>query len=162
MSLENRIHLQSEDPDLLIEFDLPPGTHATIGASPKSEITLPLTGIPPFSFILGRFHDGRVFLADLDLSVGRRVDLPDIISIPPYQFVLFHPADPETETVAEPEPEAIAETSPEGKPSSGKNRDQIVNRIRSLFRRHPEPSPAKKTPAPAETPPPEPPADEAQ
>jgi len=145
MSLENRLHLQSEELDLLIEFDLPPGTHATIGASPNSEITLPLTGIPPFSCILGRFHDGRVFLADLDVSVARRVDLPDILSIPPYQFVIFHPT----------EPEAVAEVGSEGNPSPGKSRDQIASRIRSLFRKHPKPAPAKETPAP------EPAADEA-
>jgi hypothetical protein len=132
MSLEHRLHLQSEDPDLLIEFDLPPGTHATIGASPKSEITLPLTGIPPFSCILGRFQDGRVFLADLDGCVAHRVELPDILSIPPYQFTLFHPVEPET----------VAETTPEDKPSHGKSRDQIATRIRSLFRRHPKPAPA--------------------
>ncbi len=156
MSLENRLYLQSEDPDLLIEFDLPPGTHATIGASPKSEITLPLTGIPPFLCILGRFQDGRMFLADLDASLARRVDLPDFLSIPPYQFVLYHPA--------EPEPEAVAETHSEGKTSPGKTRDQIASRIRSLFRK---PAPSKGTPAPAklsfpeEAQPPEPPADEA-
>ncbi|MEO5912819.1 MAG: hypothetical protein ABIS50_01205 [Luteolibacter sp.] len=155
MSLENRIHLQSEDPDLLIEFDLPPGTHAVIGASPKSEITLPLTGIPPFSGILGRFQDGRLFIAELDHSVARRVDLPDYFSIPPYQFVLFHPA----------EPEAVVEAGPESKPSRGTTRDQIASSIRSLFRNRPKPAPAKeKTPPPEEspaseeTPPAEPPA----
>ena len=138
MSLENRLHLQCEDPDLLIEFDLPPGTHATIGASPKSEITLPLTGIPPFICILGRFQDGRLFIADLDHGISRRVDLPDTLSFPPHQLVLFHPA--------EPEPEAVAE----GKPSKAKSREQIASRIRSLFRRRPVPAPAKETPPPAE------------
>jgi len=141
MSLDHRLHLQSEDPDLLIEFDLPPGTHATIGASPKSEITLPLTGIPPFSCILGRFQDGRVFLANLDSTVARRVDLPDIISIPPYQFTLFHPA----------EAEVVAEPAPEGKLSHGRTRDQIASRIRSLFRTQPRPlAPVKETPVPEE------------
>jgi hypothetical protein len=95
MSLENRLHLQCEDPDLLIEFDLPPGTHATIGASPKSEITLPLTGIPPFLCTLGRFQNGRVFLANLDGSLARGVDLPDTLNFHPYQFTLFHPDEPE-------------------------------------------------------------------
>ncbi|MEO8614047.1 MAG: hypothetical protein ABI600_02815 [Luteolibacter sp.] len=144
MSLENRLHLQSENPDLLIEFDLPPGTHATIGASPKSEITLPLTGIPPFSCILGRFQDGRVFLAHLDGCVARHVELPDLLSLPPYQFTLFHPAVPE----------ALAEPPPEDNPSPAKTRDQIASRILSLFRRHPAPAPAKEIPLP------EPPADE--
>ena len=140
MSLEHRLHLQSEDPDLLIEFDLPPGTHATIGASPKSEITLPLTGIPPFSCILGRFQDGRVFLADLDGCVTLRVELPEIISIPPYQFALYHPV----------EPEAVVETTPDDPASQGKSRDHIAARIRSLFRKHPKPAPPTEPPAPTE------------
>lgn len=155
MSLENRLHLQCEDPDLLIEFDLPPGTHATLGASPKSEIALPLTGIPPFICILGRFQDGRMFLAELDGSVARSVDLPDFLYFPPYQFVLFHPAAPE--------PEVVTETCPDGRPPGGKSRDQITTRIRTLFRRHPKPTPAQETPpaaeaTPAEVPPTEPPA----
>ena len=91
MSLENRLHLQSEDPDLLIEFDLPPGTHATIGASPKSEITLPLTGIPPFSCVLGRLmdsltskapnRDGETLATDaayVDKHLGELVKDPDL------------------------------------------------------------------------------------
>ncbi len=89
------IHIRSENPDLLIEFELPPGTHARIGASPKSEITLPLGGIPPFLCILGRFHDGRLYLADLDEAISRRVDLPDTLAIDRYVFTLFHPEDPE-------------------------------------------------------------------
>lgn len=116
------IHLRSESPDLLIEFDLPPGTHAKIGASPKAEITLPLTGIPPFSCTLGRFHDGRLYLADLDGTIARRVDLPDSLSIPPYQFRLFQPADPEV-VAAQP-----AESA------HGGVRAAIATRIRALFR----------------------------
>jgi hypothetical protein len=95
------IHIRSEDPDLLIEFELPPGTHARIGASPKSEITLPLGGIPPFLCILGRFHDGRLYMADLDEAISRRVDLPDTLAIDRYHFTLFHPEDPE-EVAAQP------------------------------------------------------------
>ncbi len=87
------IHIRSENPDLLIEFDLPPGTHATIGASPKSEVTLPLGGIPPFSCVIGRFHDGRLYLADLDGALSGRIDLPAILQIPPYHFEIFHPDD---------------------------------------------------------------------
>jgi|GEM_PF-5488361 len=94
------IHLRSESPELLIEFDLPPGTHARIGASPKSEVTLPLGGIPPFSCILGRFHDGRLYLADLDEAISQRLDLPTTLLIPPYQFDVFHPDD-DVEEVAE-------------------------------------------------------------
>ena len=92
------IQLRSDDPDLLIEFDLPPGTHALIGASPKAEITLPLTGIPPFSCTIGRFHDGRLYLADLDGALSRRVNLPDVLSIPPYHFGVIQPEEP-SETV---------------------------------------------------------------
>ena len=85
------IHIRSESPDLLIEFELPPGTHGRIGASPQSEITLPLGGIPPFSCILGRFHDGRLYLADLDGAISRRFDLPGILSLPPYDFEVLQP-----------------------------------------------------------------------
>ncbi len=158
MSLENRLHLQSTDPDLLIEFDLPPGTHATIGASPKSEITLPLTGIPPFLCILGRFQDGRVFLADLDFGVTRRVDLPDFLHLPPYQFTLLHPAEAQPEPAPESEP--VSGTPSESNPSSGKTRDQIASRIRALFRRPAEPAKTTEPPAPEPTPPADPPAGE--
>lgn len=89
----NTIRLRSYSPDLLVEFDLPPGTHARIGASPQSEISLPLTGIPPFSCMIGRFQNGRLFLADLDGAVSRRVDLPDELSLPPYRFSILDPAD---------------------------------------------------------------------
>lgn len=89
------IHLLCENPDLLVEFDLPPGTHAIIGASPKSEITLPLGGIPPFCCTIGRFHDGRLYLADLDGTISRGIDLPAVLSIPPYEFAVFQPAEPE-------------------------------------------------------------------
>lgn len=90
---DHAIHILSYSPDLLVEFDLPPGTHARIGASPKAEVTLPLTGIPPFSYMIGRFQDGRLFLADPDGVILRRVDLPDTLSLPPYQFVILDPAD---------------------------------------------------------------------
>ncbi len=98
------IHIRSESPDLLVQFDLPPGTHARIGASPQAEVTLPLGGIPPFSCILGRFHDGRLYLAGMDGAISRRVDLPDVLPIPPYYFRLFKPAD--TVETAPPAPEA--------------------------------------------------------
>ena len=87
------IHLRSYSPDLQVEFDLPPGTHARIGASPASEVTLPLTGIAPFWCTLGRFQDGRLFLADPNGLILRRMDLPETLSLPPYQFEVFNPAD---------------------------------------------------------------------
>jgi hypothetical protein len=126
------LHIRSESPDLLIEFDLPPGTHAKIGASPKAEITLPLTGIPPFSCTLGRFQDGRLYLANLDGTIARRVDLPDVLSVPPYYFRLFHPVE-EDPAAAEP----VA-------PSKAESRSAIASAIRSLFRRREETVPAEK------------------
>ncbi len=87
------IHLRSYSPDLKVEFDLPPGTHARIGASPASEVTLPLTGIAPFWCTLGRFQNGRLFLADPNGLILRRIDLPETLSLPPYQFEVFNPAD---------------------------------------------------------------------
>lgn len=90
---DHAIHILSYSPDLLVEFDLPPGTHARIGASPKAEVTLPLTGIPPFSYMIGRFLDGRLFLADPNGVILRRIDLPATLSLPPYQFIILDPAD---------------------------------------------------------------------
>ena len=103
------IHLRSYSPDLKVEFDLPPGTHARIGASPASEVTLPLTGIAPFWCMMGRFQDGRLFLADPNGMILRRIDLPETLSLPPYQFEVFNPADapPDVVQVAAPsEPNA--------------------------------------------------------
>lgn len=117
------LHIRSESPDLLIEFDLLPGTHAKIGASPKAEITLPLTGIPPFSCTIGRFQDGRLYLANLDGTISRRVDLPDVLAVPPYYFRLFHPVEPDPEA-----PEPVA-------PSKATSRSGIASGIRALFHR---------------------------
>ncbi len=105
------IHIRSENPDLLIEFDLPLGTHAKIGASPKAEVTLPLGGIPPFSFIIGRFHDGRLYLADLDEAVSQRLDLPTTLIIPPYHFDVFHPEN-EVEALDDAVPPLAADVVP--------------------------------------------------
>ena len=126
------LHIRTESPELLIEFELPPGTHATIGASPKAEITLPLAGIPPLSCTIGRFHDGRLYLANLDGTISRRVDLPDVLSIPPYYFRLFHPVEPEGEVV-----EPVA-------PSKAQTRSAIADSIRALFQRREEPAPPEK------------------
>jgi hypothetical protein len=126
------LHIRTESPELLIEFELPPGTHAKIGASPKAEITLPLTGIPPFSCTLGRFHDGRLYLAALDGTILRRVDLPDILSIPPYYFRLFHPVEPQPESI-----EFVA-------PSKAQTRSAIASSITALFRMREEGNPPDK------------------
>jgi hypothetical protein len=79
---------------LLIKFDLPPGTHFRIGASPEAEITLQLQGIPRFWCILGRFHDGLFFLANLDGTVSQCIQLPAMLPMPPYNFVIFQPTAP--------------------------------------------------------------------
>jgi hypothetical protein len=126
------LHIRSESPDLLIEFDLPPGTHAKIGASPQAEITLPLTGIPPFSCTIGRFQDGRLYLANLDGTLLRRVDLPDVLPVPPYYFRLFHPV--------EPDPEALEPVAP----SQATSRSGIVSGIRALFHKREGTVPAPK------------------
>ena len=96
------IHLRSYSPDMKVEFDLSPGTHARIGASPASEVTLPLTGIPPFWCTLGRFQDGRLFLADPNGLILRRFNLPETLSLPPYQFEVFNPADAPPEPPPQP------------------------------------------------------------
>lgn len=126
------LQIRTESPELLIEFELPPGTHARIGASPQAEITLPLTGIPPFSCTIGRFHDGRLYLANLDGTLSRRVDLPDVLSIPPYYFRLFHPV------------EQISEMAEPVAPSKAKSRSAIVDSIRELFRSREKGGPAVK------------------
>ena len=107
------IHLRSYSPDLKVEFDLPLGTHARIGASPASEVTLPLTGIPPFWCTLGRFQDGRLFLADPNGLILRRFNLPETLSLPPYQFEVFNPADAPPEV---PQPETSEEPSQPNSP----------------------------------------------
>lgn len=109
------IYLRSYSPDLLVEIDLRPGTHAKIGASPQAEITLPLTGIPPFSCVIGRFQNGRLFFADLDGAISRRVDLPDELSLPPYRFSILD--SPET-TLAVAQPARSAEPEEPGSPKA--------------------------------------------
>ena len=48
------IHLRSDNPSLLVEFNLQPGTHARIGASPVAEISLPLAGLADIAGVIGR------------------------------------------------------------------------------------------------------------
>lgn len=124
------IHIRSENPDLLIEFDLPPGTHAKIGASPKAEITLPLGGIPPFSCTLGRFHDGRLYIADLDGALSGRVDLPAILTIPPYDFEVFQPFDAVEDATPLP---TVDGSSPAPKPSPPVSK--LSRKLRSILDR---------------------------
>ncbi len=136
------IHIRSEIPDLLIEFDLPPGTHAKIGASPKSEITLPLGGIPPFSCIIGRFHDGRLYLAGLDETISQRLDLPSTLFIPPYEFDVFHPEEPIEETTETTPPPATEA------PARAPGFSDKLKTVLSLFSKPATPPPPTDPPAP--------------
>ena len=87
------INLRSENPALLVEFNLPPGSHARIGAASDAEISLPLAGLADYAGMLGRDMAGRVYLADPDGAGQRFVELPAALPLPPYQFVVFHPAN---------------------------------------------------------------------
>ena len=97
------IHLRSYSPDVLVEFELPQGSHARIGASPDAEVTLPFDDVAPFLCTLGRFQDGRMYLADTDGAISQRIDLPATLAFPPYQFVIFNPDDQVRQA---PDPEA--------------------------------------------------------
>jgi S1-C subfamily serine protease len=101
------INLRSENPSLLVEFYLPPGTHARIGAAQNAEVFLPLAGLEDFVCMIGRTGDGRLYLSDPDGENVRFIELPAALPLPPYQFVMFHPADlaetlqtPKTPTLA--------------------------------------------------------------
>ncbi len=82
------IQLRSYSPDLLVEFELPPGTHAQLGASPEAEVTIPFEGLPSVICTIGRFANGRLFLAEVDGSISQRLDLPATLALPPYRFVV--------------------------------------------------------------------------
>lgn len=87
------INLRSENPALLVEFRLPPGSHARIGAAMNAEISLPLAGLAEYVCMIGRCAEGRIYLADPDGKNQRIVELPAVLPLPPYQFVVFQPAD---------------------------------------------------------------------
>jgi S1-C subfamily serine protease len=88
------INLRSDSPALLVEFNLPPGTHARIGASPAAEISLPLAGLADFAGMIGRTPEGSIYHADPDGGNLHHIQLPGALALPPYQFVVFHPAPP--------------------------------------------------------------------
>lgn len=87
------IHLRSDSPALLVEFNLPPGTHARIGVSPTAEISLPLAGLAPIAGVIGRTPEGRIYHADPDGENLRHIELPAALSLPPFHFVVFQPVD---------------------------------------------------------------------
>jgi S1-C subfamily serine protease len=88
------VNLRSENPALLVEFSLPPGTHARIGASSDAEISLPLAGLAEFACLIECAEDDCIFISDPDGSNARRVHLPAALLLSPYQFVLFRPVAP--------------------------------------------------------------------
>src|SRR6478736_2532040 len=87
------VQLRSYSPDVLVEFDLPPGSHARIGGSEDAEVTLPLENIAPVLCTLGRFQDGRMYMADTDGAISQRVDLPTTLSFPPYRVIVTNPGE---------------------------------------------------------------------
>jgi S1-C subfamily serine protease len=91
---EYSINLRSETPALLVEFNLQPGTHARIGSSSDAEIFLPLAGLVDFVCMIGRTCDGSLYVSEADGSDRRHIELPAALPLHPYQFVIFHPADP--------------------------------------------------------------------
>ena len=86
------INLRSENPALLVEFILLPGTHARIGAALNAEVSIPLAGLAEIAVRIGCDPGGRLYVADPDGENPRFIDLPADLPLPPYQFVILHPA----------------------------------------------------------------------
>jgi len=84
--------LRSDHPSLVVEFNLPPGTHARIGADSDAEICLPLAGLADVACEIGRDSLDRVYVSDSNGDARHFLQLPAVLPLPPYQFVLFHPA----------------------------------------------------------------------
>lgn len=97
------INLRSDDPAVLVEFDLPPETHATIGAALNAEISLPLAGLAEFAGVIGRTREGRLYLSDPDGENMRFIELPAAIPLPPYCFAAFHPSAATSQTIESPQ-----------------------------------------------------------
>lgn len=96
------INLRSDNPAVLVEFDLPPDTHATIGAALNAEISLPLAGLAEIAGMIGRTREGHLYLSDPDGENMRFIELPAAIPLPPYCFVAFHPSAAATQTTDSP------------------------------------------------------------
>lgn len=94
------IHLRSETPALLVEFNLPPGTHARIGAASAAEITIPLAGLADIAGLIGRDPRGRIYVANPDGTNLHFIELPAALPLPPYHFVIFHPSGDSSRTSA--------------------------------------------------------------
>ncbi len=91
---EHTINLRSDNPALLVEFNLPPGTHARIGAALDAEVSIPLAGLAAYAGLIGRTPEGRLYLSDSGGEDERFIELPAAFPLPPYHFVVFHPAEP--------------------------------------------------------------------
>ena len=91
---EHTINLRSDNPALLVEFNLPPGTHARIGAAIDAEVSIPLAGLAAYAGLIGRTPEGRLYLSDADGGNERFVALPAALPLTPYHFVVFHPEEP--------------------------------------------------------------------
>ncbi|RYD18787.1 MAG: serine protease [Verrucomicrobiaceae bacterium] len=85
------ITLRSDNPPMVVGFELPPGSHARIGSAEDAEIRLPLAGMAGHACRMGRLADGRIYLADPSGGNQRFIGLPAAIPLPPYQFVAFQP-----------------------------------------------------------------------
>ncbi|RYD18091.1 MAG: hypothetical protein EOP88_23810 [Verrucomicrobiaceae bacterium] len=103
------ITLRSDNPPMVVEFELPPGSHARIGSAEDAEIRLPLAGMAAHACRLGRLADGRIYLADPSGGNQRFIGLPAAIPLPPYQFVAFQP---EAEAAPAVTPAAVRSSTP--------------------------------------------------
>ena len=83
--------LRSDQPSLLVEFILTPGSHARIGSDLDAEICLPLTGLADVVCMIERDNLDNVYLSDSDGSGRHILQLPAVLPLQPYQFVLFQP-----------------------------------------------------------------------
>lgn len=81
--------LRSENPSLLVELEMKPGTHARIGSSPSAEVCLPLAGLESFACVLGRNSAGKFYVEDMDGQNARLVAMPGFLSLAEYRFELL-------------------------------------------------------------------------
>lgn len=88
------INLRSESPSVMVEFELPPGSHAWIGAAPDAEVSLPLAGLADFAGMIARTEDGALYVTGPTGQDSRFIQLPAALSLPPYHFAIFQPPPP--------------------------------------------------------------------
>jgi S1-C subfamily serine protease len=56
---------------------------------------LPLVGLEDFVCILGRSSEGKIYVSDSDGGNQRYLNLPAVLPLPPFQFVVFQPVEEE-------------------------------------------------------------------